>query len=291
MGNAEAIGGAEAAVEQVCVKAVDGTPLDGKLTLPSDARPTAVLISHGTAGSYSRRVASWLGAHMAPHGYATLALNRRDHDDQNYRTTFEFGTDDLRVAMDLLEQHGFHRVFLCGHSKGSIYLPQYVVETSDPRVVALGMLGAVDDMVTSAREVLMEGHYDANLALATQAVDEGRGDEVLTFASPLEPQIQLMARGFLSYFGPDSVARPVETIRHVKVPTLLCCCSTDALTPPVYHERIHEAGKQAGVPVDYVLLEDPEPQRHPHDGHGFIGTEAALAERMVQWLQQRVPQP
>jgi len=273
----------------VCVPAADGTPLEGTLTRPQQPKATAIFISHGTAGAHNRRVAAWFGPAAARHGYTTLALNRRDHDSPGEAVTFDDGLADLGAGMELLAREGYSRVFLCGHSKGTIYPHEYVVATGDERVVAIGLLGAVHDNVAAARELVMTGSYDENVALAERMIAGGHADELVEFASPLGMPLTLTATAMLSMFGPETRARPVKSVVRARVPTVSCWSSTDTLlTPERYHLAIVEAARKAGVSIEHIVVEDVNPERPPDDGHAFFGMEEATMARLIDWLERTV---
>jgi pimeloyl-ACP methyl ester carboxylesterase len=269
----------------ITLTAVDGTPLEGHVTQPDHPKSTAFLITHGVGGNYAAGVPEWFGREAEPYGYATLAINRRDHDENNARTCFEDGLEDLRVAIDYLAREGYSRVFLCGHSKGTIYLHPYVLEYQDPRVRAIGLYGAVHDNALAASETFMLGHYTANVARAMAALREGRGTQRMGFEVLFGPELELTAQGFLSYFGPLSLARPVEAIGKAGVPTLSCWSSSDSFTPERYHLAICEAGRRAGVRVEHVVVQDPEPRREAGAGHNFAGIEAEAMAHTVSFLE------
>lgn len=275
-------------LKHVNLAASDGTSLEGVLTLPDAPKPVAFFITHGIAGSFDSGVPGWFGHEAAGHAYATLSLNRRDFGPNNARTTFEDGLDDLRVGLDFLSREGFSRVFLCGHSKGTAYLHPYLYETGDRRVIAIGLFGAVHDLVVSAQETFMLGTYARNLRDALFAEAEGRGGERMQFASAFGPSIDLTARGFLSYYGPLSLARPIEVIGEVKLPTLSCWCSSDLYTPERYHLALVAAGLRAGVSVEHVVIADPNPARRAEEGHCFTDLETETMERVVEWLERQV---
>lgn len=278
-------------VTPIVLTAVDGTELAGSLSAPPGVpNRVALLVTHGASGNYRTSVPGWMGREAARHGYVVLALNRRDHDDQNERTTFEDGLSDIRFGVDFLERLGFDAVVLVGHSKGTTYLPTYAVAMGDRRVVALALLGAVDDSALQQRLIVQRGVFEANLARAEAAVAAGRGDEIVEFPSAFGQPIRLTPRGFVSYFGPDSLGAPVRMIGLVSIPVLILRSSTDTqFTPDENHQRILEAGRAAGVPIEYVTVADPEPLRSPALGHSFVGVETATMDMLASWLDRVVP--
>jgi dipeptidyl aminopeptidase/acylaminoacyl peptidase len=291
LGSLPATGQGMATTTPVVLQAVDGSELAGSLTVPAGApNRLALLVTHGAGGNYQSSVPGWMSREAARYGYVVLSLNRRDHDDRNERTTFEDGLSDLRVGVDYLAGLGYDQVVLVGHSKGTTYLPTYVVAMGDRRVVAIVLLGAVDDSALQQRLIVQRGVFDQNLARAEAAYAAGQADEVLDFSSAFGQPIRLTPRGFLSYFGPDSLGVPVRMIRLVTTPVLLLRSSSDTqFTPDENHRRILEAGRAAGVAVEYVTIPDPDPTRSPALGHGFVGVEAATMEALANWLDRVFP--
>ncbi|GIW11690.1 MAG: hypothetical protein KatS3mg061_2747 [Dehalococcoidia bacterium] len=286
-----AAGQAAPTVFPVRIFAPDGSELAGSLTVPAGTpNRVALLVTHGAGGNYQSSVPGWLGGEAARFGFTTLSLNRRDHDDQNVRTTFEDGLTDIRLGVDYLEQLGYRAVVLVGHSKGTTYLPTYAVAMGDRRVVALALLGAIDDSALQQRLIVQRGVFEENLARAQAAYAASRADEVIDFPSAFGQPIRLTARGFLSYFGPDSFGVPIRMLPLVSVPVLLLRSSTDTqFTPDENHQRLLAAGRAAGITIDYVVVTDPQPTRAPALGHSFVGVEAATAAALVNWLERVVP--
>ena len=65
------------------IKAIDGFQVEAALWHPNDKESvdtTLIVMVHGSGGSYQRAPESALGPRFAVSGYASLAINTRQHD-------------------------------------------------------------------------------------------------------------------------------------------------------------------------------------------------------------------
>jgi predicted alpha/beta-fold hydrolase len=73
-----------AAVKFLTLRAIDGFVLQASLWEPNTkaaADTTLVVMVHGSGGSYRRAPQSGLGRRLAANGYASLAIDTRQHDE------------------------------------------------------------------------------------------------------------------------------------------------------------------------------------------------------------------
>src|SRR5579863_2691325 len=71
-------------IKYLSVKAIDGNRTDGVLWQPqgkTTGDTTLVVMIHGSGGSYRRPPESTLGGRLAAKGYAALAIDTRQHDN------------------------------------------------------------------------------------------------------------------------------------------------------------------------------------------------------------------
>ena len=93
-------------VELVRVVTEDKATLNGALFSPdpkvNPSPKRAILVTHGTGGSFYGGINSFLPPLLAEKGYLGLSLNRRDAGHAYYRSTFEDGIKDLKAGIDFL---------------------------------------------------------------------------------------------------------------------------------------------------------------------------------------------
>ncbi|MCH6570190.1 MAG: alpha/beta hydrolase family protein [Acidobacteriota bacterium] len=280
---------AQVKVELVRVVTEDGVTLQGALYRPEpkvNARPKrAVLVTHGTGGSFYGSITGFLPPLLAEKGYLGLGLNRRDSGHRYYRSTFEDGVKDLKAGIDYLISQGAEEIFLVGHSLGSTFVPYYMAITEDPRVKLVGLSGAIADL----RQATVDTHlgsrskYDEVVREAKIRMDQGRGDEL--FLISLFGRMEALSyHTFLNYRGPEANTVPVNWIPKIQRPFLLLHNSTDKLARVEWQEELKKAG--AGK-MDYIEVIDPDPTHTPGQGHSYLGVESKVTTEVADWLARK----
>lgn len=273
--------------EVLAARASDGTPLAGRMWNPTERSAVAVVLTHGVASAHDSGMGTWFGAELAARGWSVAAFDRRDARTAGGDLTFADGLDDISAALDALGEAGFERMVLCGHSKGTLFVPNYAATRSDDRVAAIGLFGPVHDNRAAAREMLMGENYDSNVAAAISAMEAGDPRPV-----PLKmiggPALEMAPEAFLSFFGPDADAVPLEWVTKVSVPVYASVASTDGLTPIHFHRALVDAAVRAGVDIRSVVIEDRQSGRDPVEAHRFIGLEEQAAEPFNEWLTKQI---
>jgi len=280
---------AQVKVELVRVVTEDGVTLQAALYRPEpkvNARPKrAVLVTHGTGGSFYGSITGFLPPLLAEKGYLGLGLNRRDSGHRYYRSTFEDGVKDLKAGIDYLISQGAEEIFLVGHSLGSTFVPYYMAMTDDPRVKLLGLSGAIADL----RQATVDTHlgsrtkYDEVVREAKIRMDQGRGDEL--FLIPLFGRMEALTyHTFLNYRGPDANTVPVNWIPKIQRSFLLLHNSTDKLARVEWQEKLKKAG--AGK-MDYIEVIDPDTTHTPGQGHSYLGVESKVTMEVANWLARK----
>jgi len=267
----------------------DGVQLNGALYRPDpqvNPRPKrAILVTHGTGGSFYGSITGFLPPLLAEKGYLGLSMNRRDHGHHYYRSTFEDGLKDLKAGVDFLVAQGAEEVFLLGHSLGTTFVPYYMAMTDDVRVKLVGLSGAIADL----RQATFEPHLDSRdqyeevVRLARMRLDQGRGDEM--FLITLFGRTEALSyHTFLNYRGPDTNAVPVKWIPRIQRSILLLHNSTDQLARQEWQEALQQAG---GDRMDYVEVKDPDSSHTPGQGHSYFEVEEQAARLVAQWLEEK----
>ncbi len=281
--------------------APDGTRLDGELYVPTNdaallgTREVAWVFRHGAQGTYATGVNQLAGLWGIARGFTVLALNGRDWGTAagGGNTLFEDTTLDMGVGIDFLQRIGFDKVFVAGHSGGTQAAGVYpALSNNDPRMVAVGLFGVVRDGREAATDVLFlpRSLYDDHIALSEQLVAEGRGQEILDYATTFGIDLQRSPRTFLSYWGPDSRSVVVREITAARVPVFLLRATGDDFTPNSYSVDVRNAAVAAGVDATYVEIPYPGPLG-PTGGnaHSLVGVENRFMDEATSWLLAKVP--
>ena len=281
--------------------APDGTRLDGELYVPTDdaavngTRGVAWVIRHGAQGTYAGGVAQSAGLWGIAQGFTVLSLNGRDWGVAagGGNTLFEDTTLDMAVGIDFLQRIGFDSVFVAGHSGGTQAAGVYpALSGNDPRVAAIGLFGVVRDGREAATDVLFlpESLYDSHIALSSELVAAGRGEQIQDYLTTFGINLQRSARTFLSYWGPDSRSVVVREIAAARVPVFLLRANGDNFTPDAYSVDVLNAALDAGVDASYVELPYPGPAGPTGvNAHSLLGVERAFLQATTAWLLARVP--
>lgn len=273
-------------VELVRITTQDQVTLNAALYRPAGATPRkAVLVTHGTGGNFYGGITAFLPPLLAERGYLGLGMNRRDHDHNYYRSTFEDGLKDLKAGIDFLESLGVEEVFLVGHSLGSTFVPYYMAMSHDPRVKLVGLSGAIHDLrlATIDTHLGSQEKYDEVVQLSKRRLDQGRADEL--FLVTLFGQVQALSyHTFLNYRGPDSNAVPVRWIPRIQRPLLLLHNTADKLAQESWQAELRRAG---GDRMDYIEVVDPDTSHTPGEGHSYLGVEEKVASAVAGWLEKQ----
>jgi len=88
-------------VDLVRLQTEDGVRLTGILRQPRMAKANAcVVLIHGYSGNFYSGIMDFLPEALADRGFATLALNMRDHDRGPKKNRFEENRYDIALAVD-----------------------------------------------------------------------------------------------------------------------------------------------------------------------------------------------
>ena len=129
-------------VDLIRLQTDDCVKLPGILRRPHIAKSnTCVVMVHGYSGNFYSGIMDFLPEALADRGFATLALNMRDHDRGPKKNRFEENRYDIATAVDKMALLGYHSIFLHGHSMGSTRVLYYVAATRDVRIKGILLTG------------------------------------------------------------------------------------------------------------------------------------------------------
>ncbi len=258
------------------------TPADG-----SGAGKTAFMVVYGYSGDIMWSSNHWLCVRLAQAGHACLAPQTNGGGANVIRTTLESEMPDFAAWGDWLEDNGYDRFVMAGHSWGGIRITRYKVTSEDPRVVGMVYLAPTADAPPWAEAGFGKDAYNRMVAKAEAAVAAGDGNRVLVdapFVSPPpapprqpRPRPQLAA-SFLSHWGPDANTVHTKEMRKVNVPVLAIAGNLDPFVDLPY---LNKFTRSAGGPGDARWYDDGAP-------HSLIGWEKRTTDDVIAWLEDRV---
>jgi pimeloyl-ACP methyl ester carboxylesterase len=217
------------------VESSGGRILDGVLYAPAtgvDRGKPAFIMHHGLSEDVVHSSTHWLGWRLAQAGYTALSVSTAATSTPGATVT---GTID-EVATDLghwadwLQQQGYPRLVLQGHSLGGILISNYVSRTQDKRVVGLVyMAPTANQDAASAAQRLGEATYQRLLAEANDAVRRGEGRSHVMSTIRLQT-----AAKWLDLAGPESRGNHVRRISEVPQPILVLAGTADPIMRPEF---------------------------------------------------------
>ena len=94
--------------ELIELQTTDGVRLDAALREPYPARAKGgVVMVHGYGGNFYSGIMAFLPEALSRRGFATLALNMRDHDLGPKKNLFEENLPDIVAGVDEMARHGY----------------------------------------------------------------------------------------------------------------------------------------------------------------------------------------
>jgi pimeloyl-ACP methyl ester carboxylesterase len=250
-----------------------GRVLQGVAYLPEQGldrnRPAMLLVGGRTADTVQSST-HWMGLRLAAKGLAVFAPGMRVSGVAGFQeSTHAEAAEDIGRWIDRLNEVGFKRVVLTGHSNGGIWISNYMSLTQDPRVVGLVYFAPTRDTVTFAQKEEGE-QYGQNIRIARDAVARGDG---------LRQVIGLMtAQAWLDNNGPDSRGMHTLRVREFDRPGLSVTGAKDPLMSPdfVVDFRQSYRGKLREI-------------RYPEGSHGLRESKPQLGDDVAAWVSATFP--
>ena len=229
-------------VDLVRLQTEDGVRLTGILRQPRVARAKAcVVLIHGYSGNFYSGIMDYLPKALADRGFATLALNMRDHDRGPKKNRFEENRYDIALAVDKMALLGYHSIFLYGHSMGTNRVLYYMATTQDPRIKGILLTGPPGNLFEW--NISMFGSDTANSVLrqAQDLVAKGKGNQwMLINLGPLGKALYT-AYHVVSLRGPKTVSDPYQNIPRIFQPILVVHGLADRLANPDVADRLRNS--------------------------------------------------
>jgi pimeloyl-ACP methyl ester carboxylesterase len=283
------------------IKTIDGLPIEAALWQPAGKPPadtTLLVMVHGSGGSYRRAPQSGLGPRLAAKGYASLAINTRQHDDKVNTDNFLDVPRDIEAAVQVARALGYKALVLQGHSLGNIQVQFYAATNWDRDIKAVVLLGAFADLPWKSRNILVqdEERFQKLIDAAMKSLRDGTLDRTLPVMMRFGTAVQsataaavdapITGQHFLTYrWDKTSIADGTFWIHRIPNPILMIRDQSDGAIAPFEPYMLLSAAHSEGAltsKIDYVLLSDTQPVSLK--GHSFVGNEQALADAIAKWL-------
>ncbi|MBW1840779.1 MAG: alpha/beta fold hydrolase [Deltaproteobacteria bacterium] len=264
--------------ELVRLKTADGITLDGVLRQPPAARSKpGIVMVHGYSGNFYSGIMAFLPDEMSRLGFATLAVNMRDHDRGPKNNRFEENRYDIAIAVDEMARRGYGPLFLYGHSMGTNRVLYYLSATRDSRISGAILTGPPGNLFQWNVRLFGNGAATRVLRQAQELTAAGKSNEwMLVDLGPLGKALYT-ANHLVSLRGPETVSDPFKNIVRISKPILIIHGLADRLANPEITDQLkHIAGPDPRVTAVKI----------PGADHGFRGCEKELVEAIHRWLSR-----
>lgn len=278
----------------------DGLEHQGIFYRPEKPGNTAILWIHGlTSTFYNDPPLMELFARLGGEkGYAFASFHTRGHDYVTsthrldptnekgyvYETvgasveTFTDCVPDIDAAVSFLEDKGFDRVVLVGHSTGANKACYYAATASDPRVFGVVLAGPMSDRYSAEHNQIMNANHRK---IMEQKIREGKESELLTGFGffPITPKrwMSLLGDGSVEdVFNYRDADGALATYEKISVPLLVMFAENDKhADEPI--EKIRQSFDEHARSREYrsIIISDVD--------HGFTGKEKEFVEKIVEW--------
>ena len=267
-------------VDLVRLQTEDGVRLTGILRQPRMAKAKAcVVLIHGYSGNFYSGIMGFLPEILADRGFATLALNMRDHDRGPKKNRFEENRYDIALAVDKMALLGYNSIFLYGHSMGTNRVLYYIAATQDPRIKGILLTGPPGNLFEWNISVFGPETANSVLRQAQDLVAKGKGDQwMLINLGPLGKALYT-ANHVVSLRGPKTVSDPYKNISSIVQPILVVHGLADRLANPDVADRLR---KSATLKTNVTVV------KIPGANHRFSNHREKLASVVTRWMLERL---
>ena len=233
---------------------------------------------HGYSGNFYSGIMAFLPEALSDYGFATFALNMRDHDRGPKKNRFEDNRYDIAVAVDEMARLGYNPIFLLGHSMGTNRVLYYFSKTRDSRINGVILTGPPGNLFEWNISIFGQETASKVLGQAQDLVAKGKGNQwMLINLGPLGKALYT-AKHVVSLRGPKTVSDPYKNIRRISKPILIVHGLGDRPANPDVTDRLQKSAAP-GTPVTVVKI--------PGANHGFSGNEQDLVSAVNRWLIDR----
>ncbi len=277
------------------------TPIDGRTTQAALWQPvgrapadtTLIIMIHGSGDNFHNAPQGPLAPLLAAKGYATLAINTRQHDSGLNTDNFLEIRRDIEAAVATARALGFKRLVLQGHSLGNIQVQYFAANNWDPDIKGVILLGAFGNLPWKSQTILVANDplFKKLIAESLAALRAGTIDQPLPDQMPYNTAAStpVTAQHFLTYrWDKTSVADGTFWIKRIPKPILLVRDQADGLVAGFESQMLIAAAHAEGslnTSTEFHLLANPGPPSLA--GHRFVNTMQPLADTILAWLSDQ----
>ncbi len=284
------------------IYAEDGIELHGLLHEPDQRTDTVLVHVHGMGGNfYENKFLDFFAKELTDSGIAFCVFNNRGCEliKDTYKLMenkppeivrvgtayeiFEESILDIKSFIKFVEDSGFTKIHLSGHSLGCPKIAYYISETQDERISSLSLLSPSDmlGLVRSQPE-----QFQKSLSEAKMLVTDGLGRQLLSdwvwgeYPTSAETYLSLFADdaqdAIFNFYNPED---KLEALSKIKIPTYAVMgTKDDALVVSIEETFSRIAVALSNSPkVKTEILGDAN--------HGYRGHEQQLADAVTAWLK------
>jgi pimeloyl-ACP methyl ester carboxylesterase len=240
------------------------------------AKPNAcVVLIHGYSGNFYSGIMDFLPEALTDRGYATLAINMRDHDQGPKKNRFEENRYDIGVSVNKMARLGYKSIFLYGHSMGTNRVLYYLAATQDHRIKGVLLTGPPGNLFEWNISIFGPETANSVLRQAQDLVATGNGDQwMLVDLGPLGKALYT-ANHVVSLRGPETVSDPYKNISRISKPILIVHGLADRLANPDIADRLrNSAPPKTNVTVVKI----------PGANHRFNNHQEKLVSVLTRWM-------
>ncbi len=282
-------------VDLITITSRDGITLDGVFLEPAagvnPAGPVdAVLLIHGSGGSFYRPATKAMAEDLRNRGYACLAINTKGHDTvwspqgsgEYYGNALEIldnSRHDLAAGVDYLWEKGYRRIGLLGHSMGAVKVGYYAATEDDDRIATVIPISPVRLSYSFYMASNDAEEFRAIIEQADRMEAEDRALELMEVRFPI-PQM-FSAASYLDKHGPAERYNLVALAPRIRVPMLVMGGELET------HTRLRDC------PQDMVTAAVNSPRAEyeiiPGGNHSLMNSMDKASARVLQWLASLSP--
>lgn len=254
-----------------------------------DRNKPVFIIQHGAAMNFYTGMGRFLPEILTRNGYSCLSANNRGHDfgtapdnDKKpviglMRDTFKDCVKDIRALINFVNNRGYSRIILLGHSQAIPKVLYAQNQAQFPEVKGIVLISPPPSVTQMMRFLATEDFYERGLFKARELIDLGMGDQLIVLKGRGTMPWIFTASTFINFYGPDTPADTEELVEKVCCPLLLIRGSRDFL--PVSSELLQRIQARSARPEATTIIEIEGAD------HFYDGCQDRLGEAILKWME------